>query len=106
LRHWTVTALCAQNQTNILPERIAKQSFQEVYCGSFDRKLLQNVSLCKSTTKTVAIQANHFFAALWGYVKLEIIKLNSKLNHLALKSKLYIKALQQSHLEWQSLKSF
>jgi hypothetical protein len=29
---------------------------------------------------------------LWGYVKLEVLKLNSKLNHFALKSKLYIKA--------------
>ena len=51
-------------------------------------------------------KTNHFFAALWGYVKLEVLKLNSKLNHCALKSKLYIKALQQSYLEWQSLKSF
>ena len=52
------------------------------------------------------LTANHFFAALWGYVKLEVLKLNSKLNHFALKSKLYIKALQQSYLEWKSLKPF
>lgn len=72
----------------------------------YHKSLKQNVSLCKSPTKTVDSQANHFFAALWGYVKLEVLKLNSKLNHFALKSKLYIKALQQSHLEWQSLKPF
>jgi len=72
----------------------------------FHKSLKQNVSLCKSLTKTVDSQANHFFTALWGYVKLEVLKLTSKLNHFALKSKLYIKALQQSFLEWQSLKSF
>ncbi len=72
----------------------------------FHKSLKQNVSLCKSPTKTVDSQANHFFAALWGYVKLEVLKLTSKLNHFALKSKLYIKALQQSFLEWQSLKPF
>jgi len=70
------------------------------------KSLKQNVSLCKSPTKTVDSQANHFFAALWGYVELEVLKLTSKLNHFVLKSKLYIKALQQSSLEWQSLKSF
>ena len=72
----------------------------------YHKSLKQNVSLSKSPTRTVDSQANHFFAALWGYVKLEVLKLDSKLNHFALKSKLYIKALQQSYLEWQSLKPF
>jgi hypothetical protein len=72
----------------------------------YHKSLKQNVSLSKSPTKTVDSQANHFFASLWGYVKLEVLKLNSKLNHFALKSKLYIKALQQSYSEWQSLKPF
>jgi hypothetical protein len=72
----------------------------------YHKSLKQNVSLSKSPTKTVDSQANHFFAALWRYVKLEVLKLNSKLNHFALKSKLYIKALQQSYLEWQSLRPF
>jgi hypothetical protein len=70
----------------------------------YHKSLKQNVSLSKSPTRTVDSQANHFFAALWGYVESEVLTLNSKLNHFALKSKLYIKALQQSYLEWQSLK--
>ena len=72
----------------------------------YHKSLKQNVSLSKSPTRTIDSQANHFFASLWGYVKLEVLKLNSKLNHFALKSKLYIRALQQSYLEWQSLKPF
>ena len=65
----------------------------------YHKSLKQNVSLSKSPTRTIDSQANHFFASLWGYVKLEVLKLNSKLNHFALKSKLYIRALQQSYLE-------
>lgn len=72
----------------------------------YHKSLKQNVSLSKSPTRTIDSQSNHFFASLWGYVKLEVLKLNSKLNHFALKSKLYIRALQQSYLEWQSLKPF
>ena len=72
----------------------------------YHKSLKQNVSLSKSPTRTIDSQANHFFASLWGYVKLEVLKLNSKFNHFALKSKLYIRALQQSYLEWQSLKPF
>ncbi|MDX1976101.1 MAG: transposase [Pseudanabaenaceae cyanobacterium bins.68] len=42
----------------------------------YHKSLKQNVSLSKSPTKTVDSQANHFFASLWGYVKLEVLKLN------------------------------
>lgn len=72
----------------------------------FHKSLKQNVSLCKSPTKTVDSQSNHFFAALWGYVKLEVLKFTSKLNHFAIKSKLYVKALQHSFTEWLSMKPF
>ena len=65
----------------------------------YHKSLKQNVSLSKSPTRTIDSQSNHFFASLWGYVKLEVLKLNSKLNHFALKSKLYIRALPQSYLE-------
>jgi hypothetical protein len=70
------------------------------------KSLKQNVSLCKSPTKTVDSQSNHFFAALWGYVKLEVLKFTSKLNHFAIKSKLYVKALQHSFTEWLPMKPF
>lgn len=35
-----------------------------------------------------------FFAALWGYIKLEMLKVRTKLNHFALKMKLYLRANQ------------
>jgi hypothetical protein len=37
----------------------------------YHKSLKQNVSLAKSPTQTVTTQTNHFFAALWGFIKLE-----------------------------------
>lgn len=70
----------------------------------YHKSLKQNVSLSKSPTQTINSQTNHFFAALWGYIKLEVLKLQSKQNHFALKSKLYLQALKQAFTAWQSLK--
>jgi len=59
----------------------------------YHKSLKQNASLAKSPTQTVTTQTNHFFAALCGFLKLERLKRKTKLNHFALKSKLYLKAL-------------
>jgi len=62
----------------------------------YHKSLKQNASLEKSPTQTVVTQTNHFFAAVCGYIKLELLKGNTKLNHFALKSKLYLRALQSA----------
>lgn len=60
----------------------------------YHKSLKQNVSLTKSPTHTVRTQTNHFFAALCGYIKLEMLKVRTKQNHFALKLKLYLRANQ------------
>jgi hypothetical protein len=60
----------------------------------YHKSLKQNASLEKSPTQTVTTQTNHFFAAVCGYIKLELLKVSTQLNHFALKSKLYLHALQ------------
>jgi len=62
----------------------------------YHKSLKQNASLEKSPTQTVVTQTNHFFAAVCGYIKLELLKGDTKLNHFALKSKLYLRALQSA----------
>ena len=59
----------------------------------YHKSLKQNASLEKSPTQTVRTQTNHFFAAMCGYIKLELLKESTRLNHFALKSKLYLRAL-------------
>jgi len=60
----------------------------------YHKSLKQNASLEKSPTHTLVTQTNHLFAALCGYIKLELLKGTTKLNHFALKSKLYMRALR------------
>jgi len=62
----------------------------------YHKSLKQNVSLAKSPTQTVTTQTNHFFAALSGFIKLERLKGKTKLNHFALKAKLYLTALHSA----------
>lgn len=73
----------------------------EVAC--YHKSLKQNVSLAKSPTQTVTTQTNHFFAALCGFVKLERLKMKTKLNHFARKSKLYVNALRSAFATLQTL---
>jgi hypothetical protein len=69
----------------------------------YHKSLKQNASLEKSPTQTVTTQTNHFFAALCGYVKLELLKRNTHLNHFALKSKLYLQALHSAYATLRQL---
>ena len=69
----------------------------------YHKSLKQNASLEKSPTQTVATQTNHFFAALCGYIKLELLKGDTKLNHFALKSKLYLRAIQSAYAALREL---
>ena len=62
----------------------------------YHKSLKQHVSLAKSPTQTVTTQTNHFFAALCGFIKLERLKGKTKLNHFALKAKLYLNALHSA----------
>lgn len=69
----------------------------------YHKSLKQNVSLAKSPTQTEKTQTNHFFAAICGYIKLEMLKVETKTNHFALKTKLYVNAL---HSAFQTLREF
>jgi hypothetical protein len=63
----------------------------------YHKSLKQNASLEKSLTQRVTTQTNHRFASLCGFVKLEILQDTTKLNHFALKPKLYSHALQSAY---------
>lgn len=69
----------------------------------YHQSLKQNASLAKSPTRTVTTQTNHFFASLYAFVKLEMLKLKTKKNHYALKTRLYLKALRAAFAELRTL---
>ena len=55
----------------------------------YHQSLKGNASLEKSPAKTPRTQANHFFASLCAYIRLECVSHMTKLNHTALKNKIY-----------------
>ena len=65
----------------------------------YHKSLKQNAGLEKSPTRTETTQRNHFFASLCAYVKLEGLKMKTGINHFALKSKIYMSALQTAYRE-------
>jgi hypothetical protein len=73
----------------------------------YHRSLKQNASLDKSPTRTVTTQTNHFFAGEpsgpCAFVKLEWLRTQQKLNHYALKSKIYLSALRSAFQSLQSM---
>ena len=71
----------------------------------YHKSLKSNASFSKSPTRTVRTQSNHFFACLWAYVKLERLRIQTKLSHFAMKTKIYQAALRSAYQELQGLKA-
>lgn len=68
------------------------------------RGLKQNVGLDRSPTKNEITQANHIFAAMIAWAKLEVLSLKHQIGHYAIKYKLYVNALKASFAKLQELK--
>ena len=60
----------------------------------YHKSVKSNASFSKSPTKTIRTQTNHFMLSILAYVKLEWLQLRNQLNHFAMKSKIYLCALQ------------
>ena len=69
----------------------------------YHKSLKQNASLEQSPTRTVRTQTNHLFAALCGYIKLELLKAHHHRNHFALRTQLHLRALQLAFAELRQL---
>jgi hypothetical protein len=98
----TVIQYLVSSQTKLSKDNIIHTYQRRWRVEEYHKSLKQNVSLERSPTQTETTQTNHFFAALCGYVKLERLKIKTKHNHFALKSKLYLKALLSA---FQTLKN-
>lgn len=69
----------------------------------FHKSLKQNASLEKSPTRVKRTQQNHFFAAIYAFVKLEHLKMKKSMNHFAIKARLYMNALKASFQELHAI---
>jgi hypothetical protein len=69
----------------------------------YHKSLKQNASIRSSSAHQERTQSNHIFAAIFGYVKLEKLKLATGHNHFALKTKMYMASLQTAMFVFQKL---
>ncbi len=69
----------------------------------YHKSLKSNASLEKSPTKKVRTQANHVFSSIYAFVKLERLKLATSMNHFAIRSVIYLKAIRASYEELQRM---
>jgi hypothetical protein len=63
----------------------------------YHKSLKQNLKIEHSPTKVETSQLNHIFLSVCGFVKLERLRLNYKMNHFAIKEKIYIEALKTAY---------
>lgn len=70
----------------------------------FHKSIKQNASLAKSPTKTSKTQANHIICSMLAFVKLELLKIRSGINHFALKNMLFINATKAAVEQLQKYK--
>ena len=87
---------------------LSAEKFQTLYqkrwsVEEYHKSLKQNASLAKSPARTVTTQTSRLFASLPAYVKMERLKFVYKLNHFALKAKLYLAAVKMA---WKQLDEF
>lgn len=69
------------------------------------KSVKQNLGIAQSPTKMERTQKNHLFAAMFGLVQFEKLKINFNMNHFAMKRKIYMAALKAAWQELQTLKS-
>lgn len=72
----------------------------------YHKSLKQNASLSKSPARTPVTQSNHLFASLVAYIKMERLKFSQKLNHFAMKAKIYLAANKAAWEELNKVKNW
>ncbi len=74
------------NDTTLDDEAIAAIYKKRWKVEEYHKSLKQHTAIAKSPTKNIRTQANHLFASLVAYVKLESIKLKLGGNHFSIKA--------------------
>jgi len=63
----------------------------------YHKSLKQNLKIEHSPTKVETSQRNHIFLCVCAFIRLEKLRLNYKMNHFALKEKIYLEALSAAY---------
>lgn len=92
----TDTDISAEEMSNIYKKRWTSEELH--------RSLKQNTALEKMPAKMESSQANHIFASMVAQVKLEALKIATKVNHYTIKRNILIESLKIAWAKIQELK--
>lgn len=92
----TDTTLSAEQVTNIYKKRWGSEELH--------RSLKQNTALEKMPAKMESFQANHILASMIAQVKLEALRMATKVNHYTIKRNILMEALKVAWTKIQQLK--
>jgi len=93
------------NDTALTGEQMATIYQKRWKVEEYHKSLKSNLCFAKSPTKTVRTQRNHIFASLVAFVKLERLRLSTKLNHFSMKAKLYQAAIKTAYEQLNILRA-
>lgn len=93
------------SDTDLTAEQMATIYQKRWKVEEYHKSLKSNLCFAKSPTKTVRTQSNHIFASLVAFVKMERLRLSTKLNHFAMKAKLYQAALKTAYEQLSILRA-
>jgi len=99
----TGTLYLVSSDTTLTYDQLTTIYHKRWHVEVFHKSLKQNAALEKSPTKTIRAQCNHIFGSMVAVTKLECLALIRQTNHFALKSKLYLKALQAAFAQLRAL---
>lgn len=68
----------------------------------YHKSLKQNASVGSSPAHTERTQSNHVFAAIFAFVKLEMLKQSKQVNHFAIKTMIYMASLKNAFSSYYS----
>ena len=92
----TDTTLSAEQVTLVYQKRWGSEELH--------RSLKQNTALERMPAKMESSQANHIFASMIAQVKLEALRIATKVNHYTIKRNILIEALKAAWSQIQQLK--
>jgi hypothetical protein len=89
---------------------LTSQKILEIYkrrwkIEEYHKSLKQNLKIEHSPTRVEASMRSHIHLAVTGFIKLEKLRLQHKMNHFALKEKIYIEALKSAFEKIQDLET-
>ena len=73
--------------------------------GALHKSLKSNAALGKAPNQTLTTQHNHVCMAIFAVFTLECLTMRHKLNHLALRAKLWLKATRQACEQCQPMRA-